>query len=158
MTQDPSVRASDADREAAADRLRDAHAEGRLTLAEFDERIDRTLAAKTLGDLVVVTQDLPAVAGSLEAPTPAPVPAPPYAGRRHVRGLWAAWGTAVVVSVGIWATSVIGHGQMTGHGPMSGGFWPIWVIGPWGAVLLARTLFGAERERPGRRDGERDHL
>jgi hypothetical protein len=36
-------------------------------------------------------------------------------------------------------------------------FWPIWVAGPWGAVLLARTLFGNEKDRPGRKDGERDH-
>jgi hypothetical protein len=47
MTLDPSMRASDADRETAADRLRDAHAEGRLTREEFDERIDRTFAAKS---------------------------------------------------------------------------------------------------------------
>jgi hypothetical protein len=25
------------------------------------------------------------------------------------------------------------------------GLWPLWVIGPWGAVLLARTLTGGSR-------------
>ena len=150
------MRASDADREAVAETLRDAHAEGRLTLEEFEERLDRTLAAKTLGELTMVTQDLPASDAALEAPTaPLPAPATPYSGRGHVRGLWAAWGTAVIVCVGIWATTSMGHG----HGQMMNGrFWPIWVVGPWGAVLLVRTLFGAERERPGRQDGERDHL
>jgi hypothetical protein len=147
MTLDPSMRASDADRERAADRLRDAHAEGRLTREEFDERIDRTFAAKTLGELAGVTQDLPAVSAALQAPVPAP--ATPYAGRRHLGGIWASWGSAVVVCVGIWATSAISSGDL-------GNFWPIWVAGPWGAVLLARSLFGAERERPGRQDGERD--
>jgi len=28
-------------------------------------------------------------------------------------------------------------------------FWPIWVIGPWGAVLLAQTLTGGARRRSG---------
>jgi hypothetical protein len=86
VTQDPSVRASDADRQAAADRLQEAHAEGRLTLEEFEERIERTLAAKTLGDLDVVTRDLPAVAAPLAAPTHAPAPATPYTGREAPPG------------------------------------------------------------------------
>jgi hypothetical protein len=68
-----------------------------------------------------------------------------------VGGIWASWGSAVVICVGIWATTAISGGG-------SQGFWPIWVAGPWGAVLLARSLFGAEHERPGRQDGERDHL
>ena len=28
-------------------------------------------------------------------------------------------------------------------------FWPIWVIGPWGAVLLAQTLTGGGGDRTG---------
>jgi hypothetical protein len=47
-----------------------------------------------------------------------------------------------------------GRLTMEDHTPY---FWPIWVGGPWGAVLLARTLFGHERERLRRQDGERDH-
>jgi hypothetical protein len=121
-------------------------------LEEFEERIERTLAAKTLGDLDVVTRDLPAVAAPLAAPTHAPAPATPYTGRRHLRELWTAWGTAVVISVAVWA------GAGGSHSHSMGGFWPIWVAAPWGAVLLARTLFGGERERPGRQHGERDHL
>jgi Domain of unknown function (DUF1707) len=150
------MRASDADREAVAETLRDAHAEGRLTLEEFEERLDRALAAKTVGELAAVTPDLPTRSASIEAATtPLRAPATPYAGRGHVRGLWAAWGTAAIVSVVIWAATSMGQG----HGSMmSGRFWPIWVVGPWGAVLLVRTLFGGERERPGRQDGERDHL
>jgi Domain of unknown function (DUF1707) len=146
------MRASDADRDAAADVLRDAHAEGRLTLEEFEERLDRTLAAKTLGELAGLTQDLPARNTSVEAPT-ASVPAPttPYAARGHGLGLWAAWGTGVVVCVGIWAASAISGGGL--HD-----FWPIWVILPGGLVVLRRTFSGTERARPGRQDGERDHL
>jgi len=46
------LRASDADRERVAQILHNAMGEGRLTLAELDERLQQTYAAKTLGDLV----------------------------------------------------------------------------------------------------------
>jgi len=70
------LRASDADRERVARILHDAMAEGRLTIAELDERLQQVYAAKTLGDLVPMTADLPiTAAGTL--PTPAPVAAPP---------------------------------------------------------------------------------
>jgi Domain of unknown function (DUF1707) len=145
------MRASDADREAVGDRLRDAHAEGRLTVEEFEERIEATLAAKTLGELAAVTQDLPAVSTAIEAPRdPVPAPARPYAGRGPVRRLWASWCSVTVICTGVWVATGLGDGHV-------GYPWPIWVAGPWGAVLLSRTLSGAERERPGRRDGERDH-
>ena len=48
---DPTLRASDADRDAVAERLREAHAEGRLTVEEVGERLDATFAARTLGEL-----------------------------------------------------------------------------------------------------------
>ncbi|MCZ9342970.1 DUF1707 domain-containing protein, partial [Streptomyces sp. TRM76130] len=48
MTDDaPDLRASDADRERVAEVLRDALAEGRLDMAEFEERLDATYAART---------------------------------------------------------------------------------------------------------------
>ena len=53
------IRASDADREAVVDRLRDDYAEGRLTADELAERIAAAHAAKTRGDLAVLTRDLP---------------------------------------------------------------------------------------------------
>jgi Domain of unknown function (DUF1707) len=140
------MRASDADREAAADLLRDAHAEGRLTMDEFGERIDRSLSAKTLGELAVITQDLPEARRADVA-----VPRR-FEGARHLRGIWGAWASAALLGTVIWGASSLTDGDPGVHA-----FWPIWVIGPWGAVLLARTLFGAERERPGRQDGERDH-
>jgi hypothetical protein len=48
---DPALRASDADRDAVADQLRGAHAEGRLTVEELYERLDVALAARTLAEL-----------------------------------------------------------------------------------------------------------
>ncbi|MFJ2575541.1 DUF1707 domain-containing protein [Kitasatospora aureofaciens] len=53
------LRASDADRERVAELLRDAYAEGRLDVDEHAERIEAAYAAKTLGDLVPLTRDLP---------------------------------------------------------------------------------------------------
>lgn len=52
------------EREAAAERLRIAAGDGRLTLDELEVRLDAALAARTYADLEVVTADLPAVGGS----------------------------------------------------------------------------------------------
>jgi DUF1707 SHOCT-like domain len=59
MMRDPNLRASDADREAVADRLRQHHTDGRLDQDEFQERLDKCFAAKTVGELNELTRDLP---------------------------------------------------------------------------------------------------
>jgi hypothetical protein len=56
----PEVRASDADRDQALEVLATASAEGRLTLDEYSQRSESALVARTLGDLVGLTEDLPA--------------------------------------------------------------------------------------------------
>lgn len=56
---DRDIRASDMDREGVVTILRDAHAEGRLTLEEFDERTSAAYAARTWGELADLTADLP---------------------------------------------------------------------------------------------------
>jgi Domain of unknown function (DUF1707) len=53
------ARASGRDRTTAA--LREHLAAARLTFEEFDERLDRAYAAKTLGELAEIMTDLPAV-------------------------------------------------------------------------------------------------
>src|SRR5215469_16932287 len=53
------MRVSDADREQAAEVLRDAAGQGRLSMDELDERLELAYAAKTYADLAVVTHDLP---------------------------------------------------------------------------------------------------
>lgn len=53
------LRASDADREGVARVLENAMAEGRLTAAELQERLDTVYRAKTLSELEPVTWDLP---------------------------------------------------------------------------------------------------
>jgi Domain of unknown function (DUF1707) len=59
MIRNPNLRASDADREAMADRLRRHHTDGRLDQDEFQERLEKCFAAKTVGELAELTHDLP---------------------------------------------------------------------------------------------------
>ncbi len=66
------IRVSDAERQAVVDRLTEHYGEGRLGLAEFDERVGRAMSAKTRADFNGLLDDLP---GS--GPTGAPgIPAP----------------------------------------------------------------------------------
>jgi hypothetical protein len=53
------LRASSADRDRAFDVLKAGYAEGRLTKEEYEGRADQAFAARTLGDLALVTADLP---------------------------------------------------------------------------------------------------
>ncbi|WP_042368647.1 DUF1707 SHOCT-like domain-containing protein [Streptacidiphilus neutrinimicus] len=69
------MRASDADRERVAEALRDAYAEGRLDAEEHSQRLDAAYAAKTLGELVPLTRDLPVHDGVRPKPAAAPAPA-----------------------------------------------------------------------------------
>jgi Domain of unknown function (DUF1707) len=59
MARYSSLRASDADRDAVADRLRNAAVEGRLEHDELEERLDAALRARTYGDLHGLLTDLP---------------------------------------------------------------------------------------------------
>ncbi len=61
------LRVSDADREQAADVLRTAAGDGRLTLDELDERLAVAYGAKTYADLEAVTSDLPGTGVSAPA-------------------------------------------------------------------------------------------
>ena len=64
----PDLRASDADRERTADRLRHAAGDGRLTIDELDERLVDAYAARTHGELARLTADLPAEDDAVAAP------------------------------------------------------------------------------------------
>ncbi|MGC5342237.1 DUF1707 SHOCT-like domain-containing protein [Streptomyces sp. DT171] len=54
------MRASDAERERIAETLREAVAEGRLEMEEFEQRLDAAYKARTHGELVPLVRDLPA--------------------------------------------------------------------------------------------------
>jgi len=54
----PAVRASDADRDRVAVALREAFAEGRLTMPELEERLSAAYAAQTDAELAPIVHDL----------------------------------------------------------------------------------------------------
>ncbi|MFI9612505.1 DUF1707 domain-containing protein [Streptomyces sp. NPDC052023] len=55
------VRASHADRDRVVDVLTAAAGDGRLTAEELEERVEAALTARTMGELAVLTGDLPVV-------------------------------------------------------------------------------------------------
>lgn len=57
------IRASDAEREATVERLSAATGEGRLTLEEFSQRMERATTARTRAELDRLVTDLPADVG-----------------------------------------------------------------------------------------------
>jgi hypothetical protein len=69
-----AARAADADREAMAERLRIAAGEGRIDLAELDDRLERAYAARTYGQLRVLVADLPAQSVSVPRQDALPEP------------------------------------------------------------------------------------
>ncbi|MCT2586157.1 DUF1707 and DUF2154 domain-containing protein [Actinophytocola sp. S1-96] len=77
------MRVSNNDRERVAQILHNAMAEGRLTVSELEERLDKVYAAKTFGDLEPVTRDLPVnrQAPALQMPQAAPAPVNRVGGR-----------------------------------------------------------------------------
>jgi Domain of unknown function (DUF1707)/Cell wall-active antibiotics response 4TMS YvqF len=58
----PAVRVGDAERERAAERVRVAAGEGRLTLEELSDRLDGAYRARTAADLEPLLADLPEAA------------------------------------------------------------------------------------------------
>ncbi|WP_433343597.1 DUF1707 SHOCT-like domain-containing protein [Streptomyces sp. CA-253872] len=63
-------RASDADRDAVAERLREAAAEGRIDFDELDERLGTALSARTYGELRPLLADLPGAPPLVQPPAP----------------------------------------------------------------------------------------
>ena len=59
------LRASHEDRDRVAELLRVAAGDGRLTAEELDERLEKALTARTYGELVALSRDLPAGPGLL---------------------------------------------------------------------------------------------
>jgi hypothetical protein len=133
------LRVSDAERAVVQERLRRAVADGQLELHEFDVRLQSVWAAKTRGDLVRVTADLP-------QPPPPPPPAPSWeafaaddAGTA-MRVLTIIWACAVAINLVIWGTVSLATGQFLHP-------WWLYVAGPPGAVLAVLYAFGIGRPR-----------
>ena len=136
------LRAADSDRQFVADRLQAALNEGRLTLSEYDERLEQTYAARTYGELDRMLDDLPATVTGRDSVIPAQPTAPaspapagqagPSTGQRGQHWLWAIWGSWLTAAVVCTVIYLLSHPH--------GDFWPKWVIGPWGVVCLLSTI------------------
>jgi hypothetical protein len=146
---EPHLRAADADRAAVAEALGAHMSAGRLTVAEYDERLTRAYAARTYGELAELTTDLPAAEPRPYAAPAAQSTSQPgtgCGGPGRARP-WAGWLSTAVVVIGIWALSCLASASWIYP-------WPVWVIGPWGLVLLTRF----RGDGPGRnRDRRRAH-
>ncbi len=59
MSARPAMRASDADRERVAERLRSAAGEGRLLTEELEERLETLFRSRTYPELDAIVADLP---------------------------------------------------------------------------------------------------
>jgi Domain of unknown function (DUF1707) len=125
----PAHRVSDAEREAVAERLRQAAAEGRLDTDELSDRVERAYSAQTAADLEPLTADLP-------VPKPSPLS---IWQNEDVRRRLVALFTANPICIAVWA--------LTGS---DGSFWPKWVLLGTAAALivtLVHAYFGIEEEQ-----------
>jgi hypothetical protein len=157
MASDPRIRASDADRDRTAALLREHLAAGRLTAEEFNERLDKAYAAKTLGDLDQLLSDLPGI-DLYELPdhsverrgnTGFGLPwllAPRGSGGISPawRAAWGSWATVSLVAFLAWLLS--------GH---PGSVWFLWVAGVYGFVLCGRWVSSGTPHRDRSRDHDR---
>lgn len=109
---DDRLRASDAERDAAAGELRVHAAAGRLDVDELDARISAVLTARTRADIADVMSDLPAAS---------PAPMSPGPSSDHGPNAYLA---VMVLLVAVWLFSGGGH------------FWPLYPALGWGLPLL----------------------
>jgi hypothetical protein len=120
----PALRASDAEREAAAERLRRAGGEGRLVPEELEERLGVAFSARTREELDAVVADLPAPRRRHRSRS---------RGRRPDLPVFFAVSLLFVV---IWALTGMGY------------FWPVWPILGWGvSFVMPHSVHGRARRR-----------
>lgn len=150
---DDNIRVGTAEREGVADLLNDAFEQGRLTLSEHSERLHACFSATTRADLRALVVDLPgggdvkfsddqsaagtalgdrtdSSSGSSAVARRTP---PEKADAEVLRSIWVPWASVSVLVTTIWLLTALTSGE-----PYY--FWPMWVIGPWGAVNVVATL------------------
>ena len=120
------LKISDLEREQVVNTLADAYARGRLTLPELEQRSELALTSRTRGQLDAVLVDLP-------QPAAAPAARPHRPARRglHHAGppRFHAWLATALICLVVWLATSVAAGTVLY-------FWPVWVIGPWGAAML----------------------
>jgi hypothetical protein len=136
------IRASDADRDRSAAALSGHYAAGRLTLEEFQERLDRAYAAKTLGELDDLMTDLPEPGPSqLVGPRDANMPPPERRAPATVQvpvgshpAIWQFWLGLAIGTFVIWLIS-----------GATGGPWFLWLAIPLVFIMARRWVMGTGR-------------
>ncbi|RCV50665.1 DUF1707 SHOCT-like domain-containing protein [Marinitenerispora sediminis] len=144
------MRASDRDRDAVAERLAAALSEGRLALAEYEQRLDTAMSAQTMGELEPLTADLPEQSAAAPAPEErATGGAGEVSPWREWLDEWRYWLGGAIIMTGIWAvTSVVGGRPLQ--------FWPLIPLGIWAAVLVAGLVWPDDEKKSGKKkNGEK---
>ena len=155
MVERSALRVSDNERQAAVDRLRLAHDEGRLDLEEYDRRLAAAYGSVTYGDLDRLFLDLPAGGtASVVHRSPAGVPAPRKAAAVTVpvggvlarqplalKVLWTVYASVVAINLMVWFLVSLTNGDAVY-------FWPMWLLIP-GAALGTVTA-AVDSHRRGR--------
>lgn len=118
--EDPDLRVSDEDRERVAVMLRKNASDGRLSVDELSERLDKVYAARTARDLAPLTRDLPAER---------------HGSSRRTLGIPTTFVWISVLLIAIWAASGAGY------------FWPVWPM-LWFAFATMKSRAYARRRRP----------
>jgi DUF1707 SHOCT-like domain len=136
------MRAADADRQAVAEKLKVALDEGRLDLHEYDDRLQRAYAAKTYGELNPLLADLPGQVPVV--PVVAGFEPPAHPTVDWLREMWSSWIPVLMITTAIWAVGSLGAGHVESY-------WPVWVVGPWAAVLMVGTVTGLMSGEPQKR-------
>jgi hypothetical protein len=130
-----SMRAADSDRHQMAEQLKAALDEGRLSLAEYDDRVREAYAARTYAELLILVADLPQPgmsAADVNARRAAEVKRAARKLPTALMVLWTIWGSLTAVNLVVWAlvaATVAGDVYL----------WPIWLLVP-GAALGVVTL------------------
>jgi uncharacterized membrane protein YdbT with pleckstrin-like domain len=115
MASRSTLRASDADREHVAERLRQAAAEGRLLAEELEQRMGSALRARTYGELDAVVADLPVTRPAQQRSRSATLIARPVLALTVALAVLAVIAAAVLVITGVLAA------------------WGLWMLVAWWA-------------------------
>jgi len=148
----PEIRASDSDRDRVAKELQRHFADGRLDNDEFNTRVESAYGARTRSELEPLTADLPErdlAEFAAELPTPPPLPLGAEGGLLRDPALaipWALWAGVNVLCFTIWLILFL-------TGTSDGYPWFLWVLGPWGLVMVFITLALAAVNRGGPQTG-----
>jgi len=152
VTDQTNVRASDEDRDAAAQEIREHYASGRLDDDDLSSRLSAAYGARTLGELQAVRADLPALPPSAAAQKAELVARRSHLTRRLLQQAGASSGLFVMCTV-IWVAS-----------GASGFFWPVFTLfailplirNGWALYGPAPELDRVERHLESLERGDRD--